>query len=82
MSSEVVYKAGSLAHLNAALFQELARVNDFDLDNKQIDGEANRARMVCDIAAQIISNRRLLLDTAKAIEQMPGVANMKQALLE
>jgi hypothetical protein len=62
-----------LSNLNDHLFEQLERLNDDDLKGEDFDREVRRAQAMCGVAVQIISNGRLVLDAAKAADELPGI---------
>jgi hypothetical protein len=65
-----------LSDLNNHLFEQLERLNDDDLTGEDLTGEIIRAQAMCNVATQIISNGRLVLDAVKAADQYPGIEKM------
>jgi hypothetical protein len=65
--------------LNSILFAEIERLGDEGLKGEELTQEIGRAKAVCDVAGQIISNGRLVLDAARAADCQPGVK--KQLIL-
>jgi len=43
------------------------------LEGEKFAQELSRAKAVCDVAAQIVSNGRLMLDATKAADDIPGI---------
>jgi transketolase C-terminal domain/subunit len=68
-----------LSDLNNHLFAEIERLGDEDLKGEELAREIGRAKAVCDVAATIVANGRLVLDAARAADQLPNVR--KQTLL-
>jgi hypothetical protein len=68
-----------LSDLNNHLFEQLERLNDDDLKGEALTMEIGRAQSMCTVAGQIISAGRLVLDAAKAADELPGIK--KQPLL-
>jgi hypothetical protein len=68
-----------LLNLNDHLFVEIERLGDGCLKGEELTREIDRAKAVSNIAVAIIANGRLLLDAAKAAEELPGIK--KQLLL-
>jgi hypothetical protein len=62
-----------LSDLNNHLFMEIERLGDEDLKGEALTEEIGRARAVCDVAGQIVSTGRLVLDAAKAADELPGL---------
>jgi hypothetical protein len=65
-----------LTDLNNHLFEVIERLNDDDLQGDKLTEEIGRAKAVCDVAGQIIASGRLVLDAAKASDELPGVAKV------
>ena len=70
-----------LSDLNNHLFEQIEWLSDRDIMGEKLDEEIRRARTVCDVASQIISGGRLVLDAAKAADELPGFSK-KSLLLE
>jgi hypothetical protein len=62
-----------LSDLNNHLFEQLERLNDDDLKGEALDQECKRASYMCNVAGQLISAGRLVLDAAKAADELPGI---------
>jgi hypothetical protein len=62
--------------LNDHLFEQLERLNDDDLKEDELARESHRAQAMCGVAGQIISNGRLILDAARAADELPGVGKL------
>jgi hypothetical protein len=62
-----------LSDLNNHLFEQIERLNDDDLKGEDFDREVRRAQAMCNVAGQIISNGRLVLDATKAADELPGI---------
>jgi hypothetical protein len=62
-----------LSDLNNHLFEQIERLNDDDLKGDDLTAEIRRAQAMCNVAGQIISGGRLVLDAAKASDELPGV---------
>jgi hypothetical protein len=62
-----------LSDLNNHLFMEIERLGDEDLKGEELAEEIGRARAVCDVAGQIVSAGRLVLEAAKAADELPGL---------
>jgi hypothetical protein len=69
-----------LSDLNNHLFEQLERLNDDDLTGEDLTREIGRAQAMCNVAGQIISNGRLVLDAAKASDLAPGVKKISLLL--
>jgi hypothetical protein len=63
-----------MTDLNNHLFAEIERLSDEDLKGEELAQELTRAKAVCDVAGQIIAGGRLILDAAKAADELPGVS--------
>ena len=59
----------SLKDLNNYLFEQLERVQDDGLDDKEFDKEIARSKAVTNIAAQIIQNGNLLVRACQQAEE-------------
>jgi hypothetical protein len=62
-----------LSDLNNHLFEQLERLNDDDLKGEALTAEVIRAQSMCTVAEKIISAGRLVLDAAKAADELPGI---------
>lgn len=62
----------SLGDLNNHLFAQLERLGDEDLKGEQLTEEIERAKAVTQVATQIISNGKLVLDAIKAKDEYLG----------
>lgn len=62
-----------LSNLNDHLFEQIERLNDDDLKGDDLTTEIGRAKAMCDVAGQIISAGRLVLDAVKAADELPGI---------
>jgi hypothetical protein len=62
-----------LSDLNNHLFEQIERLNDDDLKGESLTTEISRAQAMCAVAGQIISTGRLVLDAAKAADELPGI---------
>ena len=56
-----------LTDLNNHLFAQLERLNDETFTEEQIKAETIRAKAVSSVAAQIINNAKLVLETVKLV---------------
>jgi hypothetical protein len=65
-----------LSNLNNHLFEQLERLNDDDLKGDDLAREISRSHAMCTVASQIISNGRLVLDAAKAADELPGIGEI------
>jgi hypothetical protein len=68
-----------LSDLNNHLFAEIERLGDGCLKGEELTQEIERSKAVCNVAMQIVANGRLVLDAARAADQLPGVG--KQPML-
>jgi hypothetical protein len=64
-----------LSDLNDHLFEQLERLNDDDLKGEDLTREIARSQSMCTVATQIIAAGRLVLDAAKAADELPGIKN-------
>jgi hypothetical protein len=62
-----------LSNLNDHLFEQIERLNDDDLKGDDLAREINRTQAMCNVAVQIISAGRLVLDAVKAADELPGI---------
>jgi hypothetical protein len=62
-----------LSDLNNHLFEQMERLNDDDLKGESLAAEIHRTQAMCAVAGQVISAGRLVLDAAKASDELPGV---------
>jgi hypothetical protein len=69
-------------NLNDYLFEQIERLNDHDLKGEDLSAEVIRGKAMCDVAAQIVSMRRLTLDALKSADELPGVQKHIHKLLE
>jgi hypothetical protein len=65
-----------LSDLHNHLFAQLERLGDEELVGDGLKEEIGRAHAVTSVAAQIIGNARLVLDAAKAADELPGVGKI------
>ncbi len=56
-----------LGDLNNHLFAEIERLGDEDLSGEALTQEITRAKAISNVATQIISNAKLVLDATKAV---------------
>jgi hypothetical protein len=69
--------------LHNILFEQMERLNDIDLNDKEMDSEmlANefrRADAMCKVAAQLNNNRKLVLDAMKFAADAPGEVELPE----
>ena len=62
----------SLGDLNNHLFAQLERLGEEDLKGEQLVEEIDRAKSISQVASQIISNGKLLLDAVKIKDEYMG----------
>jgi hypothetical protein len=63
-----------LSDLNNHLFEQIERLNDDDaVEGDKLDREVRRAHAMCNVAGQLIAAGRLVLDAAKAADELPGI---------
>jgi hypothetical protein len=62
-----------LSDLNDHLFETIEWLSDRDLKGEELAEEITRARMKCEAAKQIIAAGRLVLDAARAADELPGI---------
>lgn len=70
-----------LSDLNNHLFEELERLNDEDLDEKQLGFEINRSKAMTNIAKSIIDNANIALEAKKHFDNM-GIASAVPEILQ
>ena len=58
-----------LTDLNNHLFEQLERLNDEDLTDEQMGKEIERSKAITSIANSIINNAKVVLDTAKFLDE-------------
>ena len=66
-----------LLDLNNHLFEQLERLNDEDLDEKQLNLEIKRASAMANISNQIIQNAKVELDATKVCLEYGNLGDMK-----
>jgi hypothetical protein len=66
-----------LSDLNNHLFEQLERLGDHEMVGENLKEEIIRAHAVTTVAAQIVSNARLVLEAAKAADELPGVGKVR-----
>lgn len=67
----------TLSDLNNHLFAQLERLNDEDLKDEKLTEEIERAKAITQVASQIISNGKLVLDAIKTKDEYLGGDNKK-----
>ena len=71
-----------LSDLHNHLFEQMERLNDDDLKGDDFTREVSRTKAMCDVAGQIISNARLVLEAVKAEDELPGIAKKAHLFLD
>ncbi|NWN92263.1 hypothetical protein HLV39_12250 [Marinobacter adhaerens] len=54
-----------LSNLNETLFDQLARLNDPELEGEALESEIKRAQSVTTVSKEIVANARLVYDATK-----------------
>lgn len=62
----------SLGDLNNHLFAQLERLGEEDIKGEQLVEEIDRAKAISQVAGQIISNAKLVLDALKIKDEYLG----------
>jgi hypothetical protein len=62
-----------LSDLNDHLFEAMEWLSDRDVKGEALAEEIGRARQKCEVAKQVIAAGRLVLDAAKAADELPGL---------
>jgi hypothetical protein len=62
-----------LSDLNDHLFEAIEWLSDRDVKGEDLKQEIARAGAICNVATHIISGGRLVLDAARAADELPGV---------
>lgn len=68
----------TLSDLNNHLFAQLERLNDEELTGEKLQEEIARARAISSIAAQIISNGSLVLESQKFLQEYGLIEHTKE----
>ncbi|MDR1507860.1 MAG: hypothetical protein LBI67_12235 [Treponema sp.] len=63
-----------LSDLNNHLFEVIERLNDDDLQGEKLREEIGRAHAISIAASKIIDGGKLMLDAAKAADELPGIS--------
>ena len=72
----------TLVDLNNHLFAQLERLGDEDLKGEALIEEMNRAKSITSIAAQVISNGALVLESRKFMDRREDANTSIPAMLE
>lgn len=69
-----------LSDLNDHLFMQLERLNDEELKGDELEREIQRSRAISGVAAQIVSNGRLVLDAQTELQGLnaPGFLGLEK----
>lgn len=67
----------SLGDLNNHLFAQLERLGEEELKGEKLVEEIDRAKAINQVAAQIISNGKLVLDAVKVRDEYLGSDNKR-----
>jgi hypothetical protein len=62
-----------LSDLNDHLFEAIEWLSDRDVKGEELREEISRANTICNVATQIISGGRLVLEASKVADELPGV---------
>ncbi len=68
----------TLSDLNNHLFAQLERLNDEEFTGEKLQEEIARARAISSIAAQIISNGSLVLESQKFLREYGLIEHTKE----
>jgi hypothetical protein len=63
-----------LSDLNNHLFETIEFLGDRSIKGEELAEEIRRANAITQVAEQIIAGGRLVLEAAKAADELPGVA--------
>jgi hypothetical protein len=67
----------SLGDLNNHLFAQLERLGEEDLKGEKLAEEIDRAKSISQVAGQVISNGKLLLDAVRVKDEYLGGENKR-----
>jgi hypothetical protein len=69
-----------MTDMNDHLFESLEWLGDRSLTGDDLKEEIARAQAKCNVAVQIIANRRLALDAIRLIADFPDIKNLPPLL--
>lgn len=58
----------TLGDLNNYLFEQIERLNDYELKGEELQEEMGRVKAITGVASQIISNANTVLNAKKAVD--------------